>query len=185
MTNSNRMGRIMSSFVNFDSMDCYNAAVGDCYQAVQGVWALANGGLFGLGLRNSREKYGWLPARSNDYIFAILGEELGLVGCAVMILLFTVFAIAAFKIIRKTRDHFIRIVTGGIIVWIVGQALVNIGVVLRLLPMLGMPLPFMSQGGTSLLSVLFACGVLLSFARTIPVGPASTAIAAESLPRRR
>ena len=166
-------------------MDCYNAAVGDCYQAVHGVWALANGGLFGLGLGNSREKYGWLPARSNDYIFAILGEELGLVGCAVVLLLFTVFAIAAFQIIRKTRDPFVRIVTGGIIVWIVGQALVNIGVVLRLLPVLGVPLPFMSQGGTSLLSVLFACGVLLSFARTIPVGPASTAIAAESLSRRR
>jgi cell division protein FtsW len=127
VTNSNRMARIMSSFVNFDSMDCYNAAVGDCYQAVHGVWALANGGLFGLGLGNSREKYGWLPARSNDYIFAILGEELGLVGCAVVLLLFTVFAIAAFQIIRKTRDPFIRIVTGGIIVWIVGQALVNIG----------------------------------------------------------
>ncbi|TGY37693.1 putative lipid II flippase FtsW [Microbacterium laevaniformans] len=185
VTNSNRMARIMSSFVNFDSMDCYNAAVGDCYQAVHGVWALANGGLFGLGLGNSREKYGWLPARSNDYIFAILGEELGLVGCAVVLLLFTVFAIAAFQIIRKTRDPFIRIVTGGIIVWIVGQALVNIGVVLRLLPVLGVPLPFMSQGGTSLLSVLFACGVLLSFARTIPVGPASTAVAAEPLPRRR
>ena len=102
-----------------------------------------------------------------------------------VLLLFTVFAIAAFQIIRKTRDPFIRIVTGGIIVWIVGQALVNIGVVLRLLPVLGVPLPFMSQGGTSLLSVLFACGVLLSFARTIPVAPASTAIAAEPLPRRR
>lgn len=186
VTNSNRMARIMSSFVNFDSMDCYNAAVGDCYQAVHGVWALANGGLFGLGLGNSREKYGWLPARSNDYIFAILGEELGLVGCAVVLLLFTVFAIAAFQIIRKTRDPFVRIVTGGIIVWIVGQALVNIGVVLRLLPVLGVPLPFMSQGGTSLLSVLFACGVLLSFARTLPAGPPTApAVAAEPRPRRR
>jgi len=184
VTNSNRMARIMSSLVNFDSMDCYNAASGDCYQAVHGIWALANGGLFGLGLGNSREKYGWLPARSNDYIFAILGEELGLVGCAVVLLLFTVFAIAAFQIIRKTRDPFIRIVTGGIIVWIVGQALVNIGVVLRLFPVLGVPLPFMSQGGTSLLSVLLACGVLLSFARTLPVGPPA-AIAGEPRPRRR
>ncbi|MBF4561110.1 putative lipid II flippase FtsW [Microbacterium sp. VKM Ac-2870] len=186
VTSPNRMARIMSSLVNFDSMDCYNAASGDCYQAVHGIWALANGGLFGLGLGNSREKYGWLPARSNDYIFAILGEELGLVGCTVVLLLFTVFAIGAFQVIRNTRDPFVRIVTGGIIVWIVGQALVNVGVVLRLLPVLGVPLPFMSQGGTSLLSVLLACGVLLSFARARPqpVLPAMAPLAPSS-PRRR
>ena len=77
----------MSSLVNFDSTACYNAAVGDCYQAVHGVWALANGGLFGLGLGNSREKYGWLPAKSNDYIFAILGEELGLIGVGLLVVL--------------------------------------------------------------------------------------------------
>ncbi|PZU33377.1 MAG: putative lipid II flippase FtsW [Microbacterium sp.] len=168
VTSPNRMARIMSSLVNFDSTACYNAAVGDCYQAVHGVWGLASGGIFGLGLGNSREKYGWLPAKANDYIFAIIGEELGLVGCIVVLVLFTLFAIGAFHVIRKTHDPFIRIVSGGITVWIVGQAIVNMGVVLRIFPVLGVPLPFMSQGGTSLLSVLVACGVLLSFARTLP-----------------
>lgn len=164
MTSENRMRRITQLF-EIDSESCYTTS---CYQALHGIFGLANGGVFGLGLGNSREKYGWLPAKANDYIFAILGEELGLIGCLVVLLLFTLFAVGAFHIIRKTDDPFIRIVSGGITVWIVGQALVNIGVVLRLLPVLGVPLPFMSQGGTSLLSVLMACGVLLSFARTLP-----------------
>ncbi|GAA3024240.1 cell division protein FtsW [Microbacterium dextranolyticum] len=184
VTSPNRMARIMSSLVNFDSMACYNAAEGDCYQAVHGVWGLAGGGVFGLGLGNSREKYGWLPAKANDYIFSILGEELGLVGCLTVLVLFTLLAIGVFRIIRKTDDPFVRIASGGIIVWIIGQAIVNIGVVLRLLPVLGVPLPFMSQGGTSLMSVLIACGVLLSFARTLPVGAMSPS-PADARPRRR
>lgn len=159
-----RMRRILS-FLNVDSMECYYK---DCYQALHGVWGLAGGGIFGLGLGNSREKYEWLPAAEHDYIFAIVGEELGLIGCIVVLALFTLFAVGSFHVIRKTHDPFIRIAAGGITVWIVGQALVNIGVVLRVLPVLGVPLPFMSQGGTSLLSVLLACGVLLSFARTLP-----------------
>jgi len=167
VTSPDRMRRIMS-FLNVDSSDCYLAATGDCYQALHGVWGLAGGGIFGLGLGNSREKYDWLPAAEHDYIFAIVGEELGLIGCIVVLGLFTLFAIGAFHVIRKTHDPFIRIAAGGITVWIVGQALVNIGVVLRVFPVLGVPLPFMSQGGTSLLSVLMACGVLLSFARTLP-----------------
>ncbi|ALJ20811.1 putative lipid II flippase FtsW [Microbacterium sp. No. 7] len=162
-----RMRRIMS-FLGGDSTDCYYLAVGDCYQALHGVWGLASGGVFGLGLGNSREKYSWLPAAEHDYIFAIVGEELGLIGCVVVLALFMIFAIGAFHIIRKTDDPFVRIVAGGIVIWIVGQALVNIGVVLRVLPVLGVPLPFMSQGGTSLLSVLLATGVLLAFARTLP-----------------
>lgn len=169
ITSPNRMARIMSSLTHFDSTACYNAPVGDCYQAVHGVFGLAGGGIFGLGLGNSREKYGWLPAKANDYIFAILGEELGLIGCLVVLALFALFAVGAFHVIRKTDDPFIRIVSGGIVVWVVGQAIVNVGVVLRLFPVLGVPLPFMSQGGTSLLSVLLACGVLLSFARTLPM----------------
>lgn len=164
VTSPNRMRRIMS-FLDVDSTSCYDST---CYQPLHGIWGLAGGGIFGLGLGNSREKYGWLPAQSNDYIFAILGEELGLIGCLVVLALFTLFAVGAFHVIRKTHDPFIRIVAGGITVWIVGQALINIGVVLRLFPVLGVPLPFMSQGGTSLLSVLIACGVLLSFARTLP-----------------
>jgi cell division protein FtsW len=164
VTSENRMRRIMS-FLNPDCIDDY---LNTCYQPLHGTWALAGGGIFGLGLGNSKEKYDWLPAAANDYIFAIVGEELGLIGCLVVLALFALFAIGAFHIIRKTDDPFVRIVAGGITVWIVGQALINIGVVLRVFPVLGVPLPFMSQGGTSLVSVLIACGVLLSFARTLP-----------------
>ncbi|MEV7758876.1 putative lipid II flippase FtsW [Microbacterium sp. NPDC089180] len=160
----NRMARIMSLF-NPDDASCYYTS---CYQSLHGIWGLASGGLLGLGLGNSKEKYDWLPAAANDYIFAIIGEELGLVGCIVVLVLFAVFAVGAFRIIRRTDDSFVRIVAGAITLWIVGQALVNIGVVLRIFPVLGVPLPFMSQGGTSLLSVLIACGVLLSCARTLP-----------------
>lgn len=85
-----------------------------------------------------------------------------------MLALFGCFAVAAFHIIRKTNDPFVRVATGGIVVWIIGQAVINIGVVLRVFPVLGVPLPFMSQGGTALLSVLLASGVLLAFARTLP-----------------
>ncbi|MFF0910357.1 putative lipid II flippase FtsW [Microbacterium enclense] len=164
VTSADRMRRIMS----FLDQDCLSQYLGDCYQPLHGIWGLAAGGVFGVGLGNSAEKYDWLPAAANDYIFAIVGEELGLIGCIVVLLLFALFAVGAFQVIRRTDDPFVRIVSGAITIWIVGQALINIGVVLRVFPVLGVPLPFMSQGGTSLLSVLIACGVLLSFARGLP-----------------
>ncbi len=164
ITSPNRMERILS----FLNPNCIEDYFNGCYQPLHGVWGLAGGGIFGLGLGNSREKYDWLPAAANDYIFAIVGEELGLIGCAVILALFALFAVGAFHVIRKTDDPFVRIVSGGITVWIVGQALINIGDVLRVFPVLGVPLPFMSQGGTSLLSVLVASGVLLAFARSLP-----------------
>ncbi|MCI9857303.1 putative lipid II flippase FtsW [Microbacterium proteolyticum] len=164
VTSPDRMRRIMS----FLDQDCLANYLGDCYQPLHGIWGLASGGILGVGLGNSAEKYDWLPAAANDYIFAIVGEELGLIGCVVVLGLFAMFAVGAFHIIRRTDDPFVRIVAGGITIWIVGQAMINIGVVLRVFPVLGVPLPFMSQGGTSLLSVLIACGVLLSCARTLP-----------------
>ena len=163
LSSENRMKRILAAF-NPDDCD-YSR---ECYQSTHGIWGMANGGIFGLGLGNSQEKYGWLPAAANDYIFAIVGEELGLIGCLLVLALFGTFAVGAFHIIRKTDDPFVRVATGGIVVWIIGQALLNIGVVLRVFPVMGVPLPFMSQGGTALLSVLLACGVLLAFARTLP-----------------
>jgi cell division protein FtsW len=163
VTSPNRMNRIMS-FLDPVCTDYYNA----CYQPLHGIWGLASGGIFGLGLGNSKQKYDWLPAASSDYIYAIVGEEMGLIGCCVVLVLFALFAVGAFHVVRKTNDPFVRIVAGAITVWIVGQALLNVAVVLRLAPALGVPLPFMSQGGTSLMSVLLACGVLLSFARTLP-----------------
>jgi len=164
VTSPDRMRRILS----FLDPDCLADYMFSCYQPLHGIWGLAGGGIFGLGLGNSKEKYDWLPAAANDYIFAIVGEELGLIGCAVVLALFALYAVGAFHVIRKTNDPFVRVVAGAITVWVVGQALINIGVVLRLFPVLGVPLPFMSQGGTSLLSVLVASGVLLSFARTLP-----------------
>jgi len=164
ITSADRMRRIMS----FLDQDCIANYLGDCYQPLHGIWGLAAGGIFGVGLGNSAEKYDWLPAAANDYIFAIVGEELGLIGCIVVLALFGLFAVGAFHIIRRTDDPFVRIVAGGVTIWIVGQAMINVAVVLRVFPVLGVPLPFMSQGGTSLLSVLIGCGVLLSCARTLP-----------------
>jgi cell division protein FtsW len=162
LTSEDRMRRITA--VCSDMSDYEK----NCYQSIHGMWGMATGGIFGVGLGNSQEKYGWLPAAGNDFIFAIVGEELGLIGCLVVLALFATFAIGVFHIIRKTNDPFIRIAAGGITVWIVGQAIFNIGVVIGLFPVMGVPLPFMSQGGTALLAVLIACGVLLAFARTIP-----------------
>ncbi|MFJ4252232.1 putative lipid II flippase FtsW [Microbacterium sp. NPDC090003] len=164
LSSADRMRRITA---NCDDMALYNT---DCYQSIHGIWGMANGGIFGLGLGNSQEKYGWLPAPGNDFIFAIVGEELGLIGCIVVLALFTFFTVGAFHVIRKTDDPFIRVAAGGITVWIVGQAVLNVGVVVGLFPVMGVPLPFMSQGGTALLAVLLACGVLLAFARTLPSG---------------
>ncbi|MFC4137408.1 MULTISPECIES: putative lipid II flippase FtsW [unclassified Microbacterium] len=181
-TSDNRMKRILAAF-NPEDCDIAN----ECYQATHGMWGMASGGVFGVGLGNSQEKYGWLPAAANDYIFAIVGEELGLIGCVLVLGLFTAFAVGAFHIIRKTDDPFIRVAAGGITLWIVGQALFNIGVVIRIFPVMGVPLPFMSQGGTALLSVLLACGVLLAFARTIPASGAAAeagAKRAQRTPRR-
>lgn len=164
MSDERRMGEIAAIF-GPDDDSCYYDG---CWQQMHGVWGLATGGIFGVGLGNSQEKYSWLPAAANDYIFAIVGEELGLIGCIVVMSLFALFAIGVFHVIRHTEDSFVRITAGGIVVWILGQALINIGVVLRILPVLGVPLPFMSEGGTSMLAVLLATGVLLSFARTLP-----------------
>ena len=138
---------------------------GTDWQAQHGEWALAGGGVFGVGLGNSRAKWSWLPAADNDYIFAIIGEELGLIGAVVVLVMFVLLAVAFVRVIRSSTDPFVRIATGAIMVWIIGQAFVNIGVVLRLLPVLGVPLPFISAGGTALLTSLAAIGIVLSFAR--------------------
>jgi cell division protein FtsW len=138
---------------------------GFCWQPTHGTWALASGGVFGVGLGNSKAKWSWLPEADNDYIFAIIGEELGLIGAVVVLVLFIVLAISFVRIIRSSTDAFARIVTAGVGIWIVGQALVNIAVVLGVLPVLGVPLPLISAGGSALISTLLAIGVVLSFAR--------------------
>ena len=148
---------------------------GYCWQTLHAQWALASGGLFGVGLGNSKAKWNWLPEADNDFIFAVIGEELGLVGAVVVLVLFIVLAIAFVRIIRATRDTFVRVVTAGVMVWVIGQAFVNIAVVLGVLPVLGVPLPLISAGGSALIATLGAIGIVLSFARdaaaTAPAEP--------------
>ena len=141
---------------------------GSGWQSTHGLYALAAGGVFGVGLGNSKAKWSWLPAADNDYIFAIIGEELGLIGAVVLLLLFVVMAVAFIRIIRSTNDPFSRVLVGSVMVWIIGQAFVNIAVVLQLLPVLGVPLPLMSSGGSALITSLVAIGVVLGIARRPP-----------------
>lgn len=177
-TNPSRVARITAWMQGCDASN-YS---GYCWQPQHGFWALADGGVFGVGLGNSIEKWNWLPEADSDYIFAIIGEELGLIGAVVVLLLYAMLAVVLIRIIRKSTDDFARIATGGILVWIVGQAFVNVAVVLGMLPVLGVPLPLLSAGGSSLVTVLLALGVVLSFARA--QGKAALEAQAEPAPRR-
>ncbi|MEO6533164.1 MAG: putative lipid II flippase FtsW [Pseudolysinimonas sp.] len=143
-------------------------ALTDCYQITHGWQSLAHGGIFGVGLGNSTGKWSWVPEADNDFIFAIIGEELGLIGAILVLGLFVVLAICFVRIIRMSRDPFAKLATSAALVWIVGQAFVNIAVVLGLLPVLGVPLPLVSAGGSALITTLAAIGVVLSFARHRP-----------------
>jgi len=149
---------------------CVNPALAqnECYQVTHGWQSLAHGGVFGVGLGNSTGKWSWVPEADNDFIFAIIGEELGLVGAILVLGLFIVLAICFVRIIRMSRDPFAKLATAAAMVWIIGQAFVNIAVVLGLLPVLGVPLPLVSAGGSALITTLAAIGVVLSFARHRP-----------------
>ncbi len=148
---------------------------GDCWQTVHGWQALAHGGLVGVGLGNSTGKWNWIPEAHNDFIFAIIGEELGMLGALLVLALFAVLTVCFVRIVRMSRDPFAKIATSAAMVWIVGQAFVNIAVVLGVLPVLGVPLPLVSAGGSALITTLAAIGVVLSFARHRPVDPAPVA----------
>jgi cell division protein FtsW len=160
--NNSRQDRIHAYLTGCSSAADYAF---NCFQVVNGWWALASGRIFGVGLGNSKLKWSWLPEADNDFIFAIIGEELGLVGAIVVLLLFIVLAIAFVRIIRANTDPFARITVSAVMIWIIGQAFVNIAVVLGLLPVLGVPLPLISAGGSALVTSLFAIGIVLSFAR--------------------
>ena len=165
ISSENRMTRILS-FAAEGCDELKGTISAACWQPLHGTWALANGGVFGVGLGNSKAKWSWLPAADNDYIFAIIGEELGLIGCIVVLLMFVLLAFAFIRIMRGTANMQIKVTTAAVMVWIIGQALVNVGVVLGVLPVLGVPLPLISAGGTALLTTLAAIGVVLSFARS-------------------
>ncbi|NIZ92575.1 putative lipid II flippase FtsW [Kineosporiaceae bacterium B12] len=141
---------------------------GTAWQAIQGKYALATGGIFGIGLGASREKWQWLPAAKDDFIFAVTGEELGLLGTVPILLLFFAIAISGARLARRATDLGSRLTIIGIVTWIIAQASVNIAVVLGLLPVLGVTLPFISMGGSSLVLSLVGMGILLSFARHEP-----------------
>lgn len=145
--------------------NCDNG-LGLCDQAQNGIFALASGRFFGVGLGQSRQKWSWIPEAHNDFIFAILGEELGLLGTLVIIALYAVLAFSIFRVVIRRNDTFARVVGGSILAWIIGQAFVNIAMVVGLLPVIGVPLPLISYGGSSLMVTLAAIGVVLSFART-------------------
>ncbi|NRQ36558.1 putative lipid II flippase FtsW [Nonomuraea sp. NN258] len=138
------------------------------YQAVQGQIAMGSGGWFGLGLGSSRAKWSWLPHGESDFIFAILGEELGLMGTLLVVALFGLLGYAGLRVAARVNDAFIRLAAAAIVAWIVGQAIVNMGAVLGVLPITGIPLPLVSYGGSSLLPTLAALGMLLSFAKREP-----------------
>ncbi|WP_323511588.1 putative lipid II flippase FtsW [Subtercola sp. RTI3] len=144
---------------------------GTGWQIQNGYFALGDGGIFGVGLGNSKAKWSWLPAVDTDFIFAVIGEELGLIGGCLVLALIIVLGVAFLRIIRASPDPFARVVTAAIMVWIVGQALVNIAVVLGMLPVLGVPLPLISAGGTALISSLLAIGIVLSLSRETGTNP--------------
>jgi cell division protein FtsW len=156
----------VSRLTSFLDPDC--DVLEECYQAVQGRSAIADGGWFGVGLGNARYKWGWLPEGHNDFIFAVIGEELGVIGCLVVLGLFGVFAYTGLRIGRRVNDGFRRLAATGVIAWIVGQTVINIGGVVGLLPITGLPLPFISSGGSALVVTLAAVGMLASFARAEP-----------------
>lgn len=141
------------------------------YQPKHGRWALGTGSWWGVGPGSSRQKWGYLTQADSDYIFAVLGEEFGLIGTIIVMALFAIIGWCCMRIMRRSRSLYVSVVTGGLLAWIVGQALINMSVVVGLLPVLGVPLPLISKGGSALVSVLLAVGVLLALARNEPGAP--------------
>jgi cell division protein FtsW len=156
-----------------------------CWQAVHGIYALASGGLFGSGLGASVEKWGQLPEAHTDFIFAITGEELGLAGTLSVLALFAALGYAGIRVAGRTEDPFVRYAAGGVTTWITAQAVINIGAVLGLLPIAGVPLPLFSYGGSALLPTMFAIGLLIAFARDEPAARAALAMRQPRFGRKR
>ena len=157
-TSASRMARI-TAWLNpgSASSEAFN------WQYEHGTWALAAGGIFGVGLGNSKMKWSWIPEVENDFIFAIVGEELGLIGALVVIGLFALLVASLLRVMFRSEDTFARVATLGVVVWIISQGAVNISVVLGILPVLGVPLPLISAGGSSLIATLAGIGLVLAF----------------------
>jgi len=157
VSSASRMARI-TAWLNpgSASSDAFN------WQYEHGTWALAAGGIIGVGLGNSKMKWSWIPEVENDFIFAVIGEEGGLLGALVVIGMFALLVSSLIGIMNRSNTTFGRVLVVGVIVWIVSQAAVNIAVVLGVLPVLGVPLPLISAGGSSLIATLGAIGLVLA-----------------------
>ncbi|WP_328435029.1 putative lipid II flippase FtsW [Streptomyces sp. NBC_00425] len=178
-TSPNRMARLQC-------IGATDPGPGDsCWQAVHGIYALASGGIFGSGLGASVEKWGQLPEAHTDFIFAVTGEELGLAGTLSVLALFAALGYAGIRVAGRTEDPFVRYAAGGVTTWITAQAVINIGAVLGLLPIAGVPLPLFSYGGSALLPTMFAIGLLIAFARDEPAARAALAMRPRRFGRKR
>ncbi|MBK7624591.1 MAG: FtsW/RodA/SpoVE family cell cycle protein [Kineosporiaceae bacterium] len=165
-TSENRMKRVNTWLGN---TPCEYLST--CWQPTHSRYALATGGWWGVGLGAGREKWLWLSQAHNDFIFAVIGEELGLIGTLTVLALFAALGIGLFKLVIASDDTFVKIATGGVLAWVLGQAIINIGTVLGMLPVIGLPLPLVSSGGSALVTVMIAFGMVLGFARQVPGAP--------------
>ncbi|WP_209323741.1 putative lipid II flippase FtsW [Brevibacterium renqingii] len=175
-----RMARVRAMFAGDSQSEA--EALGQHWQSNHGLFALASGGWTGVGLGASREKWFWLAEAHNDYIFAIVGEEIGLIGTLAVVALFGLIAVGLIRASLMSRNRRTKILGATVLAWIVGQALINMGVVTTLLPVIGVPLPLVSYGGSSLVATLTGVGIVLAFARDsernaarppVPPGPDS------------
>jgi len=135
------------------------------YQITQALLAIGSGGVFGVGLGHSRQKFNYLPEPVGDSIFAIVSEELGLIGASIVVILFVTFALRGFKIARNAPDEFGKIIGVGIVSWVIFQAFVNISAIIAIIPLTGIPLPFISYGGTSFVFLMVGMGILLNISK--------------------
>ena len=158
-----RMSRI-TAFLSPDTVDPLRAG----FQARQALYSLADGGLFGVGLGQGRAKWSYLPNAHNDFIFAIIGEELGFLGAFAVLALFATLAYTGLRIAARNTDPWLKLVVATSTAWLVAQAAVNISYVVGLLPVTGLQLPLISSGGTSLVVTMFVFGLLAGAARHEP-----------------
>jgi cell division protein FtsW len=162
------------------------------YQSVQALIALGGGHWFGTGIGQSVASWGYLPNQYTDFIFAVIGQETGFAGSLVVICLFAAIGIVGAQVAWRASTTFESLLAAGITAWLISQAMINVGAVAGLLPVTGVPLPFISYGGTSLIIVLFATGLLANVARrcsapvpvTSPSGEPVAAVRAPAGPRR-
>jgi cell division protein FtsW len=135
------------------------------YHINQALLAVGSGGILGLGLGHSRQKFYYLPEPVGDSIFAVIGEELGLIGAMVLVILFLIFALRGFKIAKNSSDDFGKLLGIGITSWVIFQAFINISAIIAIIPLTGVPLPFISYGGTSIVFLLAGVGMLLNISK--------------------